>query len=152
VTCAAQALEGEQRQRVALQVLPRSAPVTALAARHQVSRTFRYPHAAKGRQALEPALQPPAPRDHDGLCYLPVTTAWLRQVVLGRVLLCHRSCRGVIGFVRDRLDQPLALGTVHHIVAEAGLEARRLNARQDLAPLRAGSHDELFQGHPPFLG
>ena len=85
------------------------------------------------------------------LFYLPVTKAWLRQVVLGLVRLCHSSFRGVIGFFRDLLDQPIALGTVHNIVAEAVVEARRINARQDLSRVRAGSHDELFQAHQPVL-
>jgi len=40
VTCAAHALDGEHRQRLALQGLTRSEPVTELAERHQVSRTF----------------------------------------------------------------------------------------------------------------
>ena len=42
VSCAAHALDGEQRQRLALQVLTRSESVTALAERHQVSRKFLY--------------------------------------------------------------------------------------------------------------
>ncbi len=83
--------------------------------------------------------------------YLPVTRAWLRQVVLALVLLCHSSFRGVIGFFRDVLDQPIALGTVHNIVQQAVGEARRINARQDLSRVRAGSHDELFQGRQPVL-
>lgn len=151
VTCAAHALEGEQRQRLALQVLTRSEPVTALAERHEVSRKFLYQQADKGAQALEQAFQPPAPLDDDVLFYLPVTKAWLRQVVLGLVLLCHSSFRGVIGFFRDLLDQPIALGTVHNIMAEAVVEARRINAQQDLSRVRSGSHDELFQGHQPVL-
>ena len=151
VACAAHALDGEQRQRLALQVLTRSEPVTELAERHQVSRKFLYQQADKGTQALEQAFQPPAPMDDDVRFYLPVTKAWLRQVVLGLVLLCHSSFRGVIGFFRDLLDQPIALGTVHNIVAEAVVEARRINARQDLSQVRAGSHDELFQGHQPVL-
>jgi ABC-type thiamine transport system ATPase subunit len=39
-SCAAHALDGEQRQRLALRVLTRSKPVTELAERHQVSRKF----------------------------------------------------------------------------------------------------------------
>jgi hypothetical protein len=151
VTCAAHTLDGKQRQRLALQVLTRSEPVTELAERHEVSRKFLYQQADKGAQALEQAFQPLAPMDDEVLFYLPVTKAWLRQVVLGLVLLCHSSFRGVIGFFRDLLDQPIALGTVHTIVQEAVAEARRLNAAQDLSRVRSGSHDELFQGHQPVL-
>ncbi len=151
VGCAAHALDGRQRQQLAVQVLARTEPVTELAGRHQVSRKFLYQQADKGEQALEQAFQSPSPKDEEVLFYLPVTRAWLRQVVLALVLLCHSSLRGVIGFFRDVLDQPIALGTVHNIVQQAVGEARQINAQQDLSGVRAGSHDELFQGHQPVL-
>ena len=152
VSCAAHALNGEQRQQLALQVLARSEAVTELSARHQVSRKFLYQQADKGQQALAQAFaSPPAKDEEEVLFYLPVTRAWLRQVVLALVLLCHSSFRGVIGFFRDVLDQPIAVGTVHNIVQQAVVEARQLNAQQDLSRVRAGSHDELFQGGQPVL-
>lgn len=152
VGCAAQALDGKQRHRLALQVLARMEPVTELAKRHQVSRKFLYQQADKGQQALEQAFaSPPATHEEEILFYLPVTRTWLRQVVLGLVLLCHRSFRGVIGFFRDLLDQPIALGTVHNSIAAAVVEARRINAQQDLSRVRAGSHDEVFQSGQPVL-
>jgi hypothetical protein len=144
-------LAGEQRQQLALQVLARTEPVTELSARHQVSRKFLYQQADQGEQALAQAFQSPPVHDEEVLFYLPVTRAWLRQVVLALGLLCHSSFRGVIGFFRDVLDQPIALGTVHHIVQQAVVEARRINAQQDLSRVRAGSHDELFQGRQPVL-
>ena len=73
--CAAQALDGQQRQQLAVQVLARNEPVTELSARHQVSRKFLYQQAAKGEQALEQAFQPPPPAE-EVLFYLPVTRAW----------------------------------------------------------------------------
>ncbi len=148
---AAHALDGEQRQQLAVQVLARTEPVTELAERHQVSRKFLYQQADKGEQALEQVFQSPSPSDEEVWFYLPVTRAWLRQVVLGLLLLCHSSFRGVIAFFRDLLDQPIALGTVHNIVQEAVVEARRINARQDLSGVRAGRHDELFQSAQPVL-
>ena len=151
VGCAAHALAGEQRQQLALQVLARTEPVTELSARHQVSRKFLYQQADKGEQALTQAFQSAPANEEEVLFYLPVTRAWLRQVVLALVLLCHSSLRGVIGFFRDVLDQPIAVGTVHNIVQQAVVEARRINAQQDLSRVRAGSHDELFQGRQPVL-
>ena len=151
VGCAAQALAGEQRHRLALQVLARTEPVTELAKRHQVSRKFLYQQADKGQRALERAFDAPPTTAEEVLFYLPVTRAWLRQVVLALVLLCHSSFRGVMGFFRDVLDQPIALGTVHNIIAAAVVEARRINAQQDLSRVRAGSHDELFQSGQPVL-
>jgi hypothetical protein len=151
VGCTARALDGQQRQQLAVQVLARTAPVTKLAKGHGVSRKFVYHQADKGTQALAQAFQSPPSNDEEVLFYLPVTRAWLRQVVLGLVLLCHSSFRGVIAFFADLLDQPIALGTVHNIVQEAVVEARRINAGQDLSGVRAGSHDELFQSGQPVL-
>jgi hypothetical protein len=149
--CGAYALDGEQRQQLAIQALAQTDSVTKLAERHGVSRKFVYHQADKGAQALEDVFQSPPLAHDEVLFYLPVTRAWLRQVVLGLVLLCHSSFRGVIAFFRDLLDQPIALGTVHNIVQQTVVEARRINARQDLSGVRAGSHDELFQGRKPVL-
>jgi len=112
-TCAAQTLDGGHRQQLAVQVLARTEPVTKLAERHGVSRKFVYHQADKGAQALEQAFESSRSNDKEVLFYLPVTRVWLRQVVLGLLLLCHSSFRGVISFFRDLLDQPIALGTVH---------------------------------------
>ena len=148
--CAARELTGEQRQQLAIHVLAGTEPVTELAGRHQVSRKFLYQQANKGAQALEQTFASKA-KDEDVLFYLPVTKAWLRQVVLALVLLCHSSFRGVIAFFRDVLDQPISLGTVHHIVNDAVPVAQQVNAAQDLSRARAGSHDELFQSNQPVL-
>ena len=135
---------------MAVHVLARTESVTELAERHQVSRRFVSQQAAKGAQALAQAFAPQA-KDEEVLFYLPVTKAWLRQVVLGLVLLCHSSFRGVIAFFRDLLDCPVSLGSVHAIVREAVSVAQQINAAQDLCRVRAGSHDELFQAGQPVL-
>ena len=148
--CAAHELNAEQRQQMAVHVLARTESVTELAERHQVSRRFVSQQAAKGAQALAQAFAPQA-KDEEVLFYLPVTKAWLRQVVLGLVLLCHSSFRGVIAFFRDLLDCPVSLGSVHAIVRQAVSAAQQINAAQDLCRVRAGSHDELFQAGQPVL-
>ena len=61
VGCAAHALDGMQRQQLAVQVLARTEPITELAERHQVSRKFLYRQADKGEQALEQAFQSSPP-------------------------------------------------------------------------------------------
>lgn len=92
--CTAHQLAGPQRQQLAVQVLAGSGSVTELAERHQISRKFLYQQADKGAHALQQAFQPVALAEEEVLFYLPVTKAWLRQVVLGLVLLCHSSFRG----------------------------------------------------------
>ncbi len=149
--CVAQRLNGQQRQQLAVHVLAGSGPVTALAERHQVSRKFLYQQAAKGEQALQEAFSSPPSTEQKVLFYLPVTQAWLRQVVMALVLLCHSSFRGVVEFFRDVLDWPIALGSVHTIAQQAVAQAHRINAGEDLSAVHAGGHDEIFQGGQPVL-
>jgi len=80
-----------------------------------------------------------------------VRRAWLRSFVLGLVLTCHSSFRGVQELLRDFFDYPLSLGTVHNVVQEAVPTARALNAQQDLSAIHVAAHDELFQAQRPVL-
>ncbi len=47
----------------------------------------------------------------------------------------------------------ISLGTVHNIVHSAIEPARAISRRRDLAGVRIGAHDEIFQtGHPVLVG
>ncbi len=86
------------------------------------------------------------------LFYLPVHKAWLRQLVLGLVLIGHSAARGVVELLRDLFDYPISLGTVFNIVhAARNAPARQCNHAQDLRHVRVGGHDEIFQGQQPVL-
>lgn len=148
---AAYSLKNEERAQLSIQVLSRTEPVSELAKRHQVSRKFLYQQADKASEAIQEAFKSQS-KDEEVMFYLPVTKAWLKQVVLGLILLCHSSFRGVVEFFRDLFDLPLSVGTVHNIVEEAIPQAQKINALYDLSPIRVGSHDELFQGKLPVLG
>jgi hypothetical protein len=140
----------QQRQELALQVLAGNQPVSELARQHQVSRKFLYHQANTAQQALAPAFDPPRPAE-EVLFHLPVTKAWLRQLVLALVLTCHSSYRGVIVLLRDLLDTKLSLGTVHNVVHAAVARAQEINRSYDLAGVRVGAHDEIFQASRPVL-
>jgi hypothetical protein len=146
----AHALSPSARQGLALQALTGQQPITTLAEQHQVSRKFVYAQKDKAQAALEEAFEEPQD-DHQVLFYLPVTQAWLRQVVLGLVLICHSSFRGVIEFFAALLDQPISLGRVHTIVQQGVATARQVQAAEELSPIRVGAHDEIFQSHQPIL-
>ena len=95
----------------------------------------------------------PDPKTDNVLFYLPVTKAWLRQLVLALVLICHSPSRGVVELLRDLFDCHISLGTVHNIVHSAVEPARAISRRCDLAGVRIGAHDEIFQaGHPVLVG
>ena len=83
----------------AIQVLSSSQPISHIAATHQVSRKFVYQQGNKARQALDEAIAASQCED-DVLFHLPVTKNWLFQLILGLVLICHRSSRGVVELFR----------------------------------------------------
>lgn len=150
VSCAAKALGAPTRLELGVQALAGSQSITHLAEQFQVSRKFVYQQAATATDALEEAFAPP-PADDAVLFQLPVTKSWLRQVILGLVLGCHSSYRGVTEFFHDLLDCPLAVGTVHNVVYDAVAQARDYNTQQDLSGIRIGAHDEIFQAGLPVL-
>ena len=146
----AQRLLPRERQDLAVQVLAGAQPVAELARQHEVSRKFLYQQADTAHDALTHAFNP-EPKDEDVLFHLPVTKAWLRQLVLGLVLVGHAPYRAVVELLRDLFDWPISLGTVHNIVRSAVEPARAISSRVDLAGVRIGAHDEIFQAGKPVL-
>jgi hypothetical protein len=148
----AQRLGPDQRQQLAVQILAGTQPLAELARQHQVSRKFLYQQLDTATLALDQAFDPP-PADDDVLFHLPVTRAWLRQLVLALVLIGHSPYRAVVEWLGDLFDSKLSLGSVHNIVHGAVETARAHNRGQDLAGVRIGAHDEIFQaGHPVLVG
>jgi hypothetical protein len=148
----AHALDPAQRQHLAVQALAGTRSITELAEYHHVSRKFVYQQADLAEQALRRAFDPPA-KDADVLFYLPVSKAWLEQLVLALVLICHSSYRNVVELLRDLFDHPISVGTVHNIVHRAVAIAEQHNANQDLSDSRIAALDEIFQSSAPvFVG
>jgi hypothetical protein len=148
----AQHIPPSQRQELSLLVLAASQPVARLARQHQVSRPFLYRQADTAQLALERAFDQP-PSGEPALFHLPVTKSWLRQLVLASVLSYHSPYRGVIALLADLSDTEISLGTVHNTVRAAVARARRINGSYDLAGIRVGAHDEIFQvGQPVLVG
>jgi len=147
---AAARLPGGDRKDLAIHALARSETVSDLAARHGVSRKFVYQQTQKARVALADAFSPAVP-DDKVLFELAVTKAWLRQVIVGLVLICRSSYRGVVEFLRDLLGLPVSVGCVHDVLRSATRQADIINRQQDLSGIRVGLHDEVFQGATPVL-
>jgi hypothetical protein len=146
----ARCLPPHTRQQLVLDALA-GQPITQLADYHHVSRKFIYQQLHHAHDALDHAFQSPAPDQPDLLFWLPVTKPWLRQLVLGLTLICHSSLRGVCELLRDLFDYSLSLGTVHNILRQAIVNAGQINAQQELATIRIGAHDEIFQASQPVL-
>lgn len=150
-TPAARHVPSPQRQHLALQALAGTRPIAQLAHDHHVSRKFVYQQAAKAENALDNAFTTPDPDADQVLFHLPVTKAWLQQLTLGLILICHCSYRGVVELCRDLFDYSLSLGTVHNFVHRVVPLARRRNDTYDLQLVRVGAHDEIFQADAPVL-
>jgi hypothetical protein len=148
--CPAQRLGPRSRQDLAIDVLAGTQTVSQLAQQHEVSRKFVSQQVHLAEAALSQAFDP-SPAAKEVLFYLPVTKAWLRQLVLALVLICHSSYRGVIELLRDLFDSRISLGTVHNIVHGAVAQAHRINQQYDLSGILVGLHDEIFQASDPVL-
>jgi hypothetical protein len=140
----------QARQQLALDALAGQS-VSDLADQHQVSRKFVYQQLGHAHAALDQAFAPPADQPPQVLFWLPVTKPWLRQLVLGLTLICHSSIRGVHELLADLFDYPLSVGSIHNILHQTVADARQHNAQQDLAAVRIGAHDEIFQAARPVL-
>ncbi len=143
-------LPESERKDLAIQALAGSGTVSDLATRHGVSRKFIYQQTHKARAVLDDAFSSATP-DHEVLFEVAVTKAWLRQVVVGLTLTCRSSYRGVVEFLRDLLGLSISVGTVHHVLQSATLQAGVINRQQDLSGIRVGLHDEIFHGATPVL-
>ncbi len=148
VLCPAKRLLSQQRQGLAIQVLAGTETVSELARQHELSRKFLDQQVHTAEEALGAAFAPSS-KANDVLFYLPVTKAWLRQLVLGLVFICHSSTRGVVELLRDLFDFRISLGTVHNIVHSPVAHARRINEQYDLSSILIGLLDETFQAPIP---
>ena len=138
------------RQEIGIDALSGRVPITHLAAKHQVSRKFVYQQSQKAQEALDESFIP-SQGDDDILFHLPVTKDWLYQLILGLVLLCHSSYRGVVELFGALFDLPLSIGTVHNRIQASAKKAVELNQLQDLSAIEVGLHDEIFQAGKPVL-
>lgn len=151
VVHAAKAMTAGQRRQLALDALARTATISHLAGQHEVSRKFVYQQSAKADEALDAAFLPASGEDQKVLFHLPVTKAWLQQLILGLTLTCHSSLRGVTELLGDVFDYRISHGTVHNVLQAAIAQARSYNEQQDLSRVRIGAHDEIFQSGRPVL-
>ena len=146
----AASLPSEVRQTIGVQALSRSVPISYLADKHQVSRKFVYQQGDKAQRSLDESFAP-SQEDDEVLFHLPVTKSWLYQLILGLVLICHSSYRGVVELFRDLFDMPISIGTVHNRLQATAEQATEINQQQDLSGIEVGLHDEIFQANCPVL-
>src|ERR1700680_2766494 len=141
-----------ERKMMAVRALAGAEPISALAARHGVSRPLVYRQMHKASAALDNLFAPAQTADQNKVLFsLPVTKRWLEQVTLALTMIGHASMRGVMEFMNDLLGVSISLGNVHNIHQRAALQAITINDSIDLSAIRGGLHDEIFQGSQPVL-
>lgn len=143
-------LRPEARQKIAIEALSKSKPITHIAKEYQVSRKFVRIQSQKAHKALDESFEP-TPPDDQVLFHLPVTHNWLFQMILGLVFICHCSLRGVVELLRDVFHFTISPSTVRNRLEVAAQRAREINAEQDLSRIQVDLLDEIFQGSAPVL-
>jgi hypothetical protein len=107
---------------------------------------------AKATAAVDQAFHAPASPEDKVLFRLPVTQPWLEQLVLSLTLICHSSYRGVMELLETMFDyRQMSLGSIHNLLMQVVDKARKVNAAEDLTPIRVGAHDEIYQARQPVL-
>jgi hypothetical protein len=150
-TSAARSLDATQRQQIALRAINRRTPLKQLAKQHEVSRKFVYQQKEIALNGIADAFNDSLSEAPSVLFHLPVTKEWIKQFILGLVLIGHSSYQGVIELFRDLFDYNISKGNVHNIVYEALAQATKINRQQDLSQIKVGAHDEIYQAQDPVL-
>ncbi len=119
-------MPAHERKGLAILALTKIARVTQLAEQQGVSRQFIYRQKHMAEGAIDQAF---APDKTEVLFHLPVTPAWLDQMMLSLTLTCKSSCHGVQVFMRDLLDVSVSVGTVHSRLQGAAAQAGVINQR-----------------------
>jgi len=141
--------DGQQRQQLAVAALAGDS-ISDLARQNEVSRKFVYQQKERAQQARQESFTP-SPADEKVLFYLPVAKKWLYGLVLGLLLTCRSSFRGIQELLDNHFGYSLSLGTIHNLSARAVERARGINQAQDLSAIRHGAPDEIFQSSRPVL-
>ena len=147
----AQSLPALKRKQLAISVLSRQENISKLARENQVSRKFLYHNATLGNKALDERYREQQKPDEQVLFYLPVSKKTIRLITLVLTLVCHSSFRGIQCFFETVFDYSISLGTIHNIHQSVVPPARSLNQQQVLTNIKAGAHDEIYQGKAPVL-
>ena len=149
--CAAKTMGPCQKMTIGVQAVAVKRSQSSLADQHHVSRKFVRRQATTARVALEEAFASAVMPDGEVLFWLPVTKAWLRQFILGLMLICHSSYRNVVELLRDLFDFHISPGTVHNVLKDTVAPASAHNLQQPLESVRIGTLDEIHQNDQPVL-
>ena len=126
-------LPPELKKSIALQAISGS-NITQLAQKLQVCRNTVYKQKLLAQTTINEVFLAPV-LDNQVLFDLPVTKDFLRQVVLGMLLICKASYRDVQMFLRDVFDTSISIGPFPISVMMPVIRPPRLMPPTALMPL-----------------
>jgi hypothetical protein len=149
--CSAKLMTPGQKQRAALDALSHRKTITRIADGSNTSRKFIRQQGSKAQTALETVFNVKDACNDDVIYDLPVTKAWISQLVLALMFLGHSSYRNIAMLLKDVLDYDISLGSINAIFNDAVEQARTVNDDEDLSNIAVTANDELFHKNKPIL-
>lgn len=146
----AKRLDSTQKKQLAFDAMNPLTSVTDLSHRHNVSRKFIHQQKNKAIEAVNDAFDDDK-KTEKVLFYLPITFAWLSQLILCLVFHCRANHRGIQKLLRDAFDHEISFGSIHNIINDAKSKANVLNQQQDLGSIKLAAQDEMFHYNKPVL-
>lgn len=142
-------LSPECKKSIGLQAISEN-NISHIARLHQVCRNTVYTQKQTTQTAVNEAFMDQDP-DNQTLFHLPVTKAFLHQVVLGILLICKGSYRSAQMFLHDLFDTDMCIGTIFNIHSRACHKAAEINASYDLGSIRQSASDEIYHRNRGFV-
>ncbi len=125
------------RQQLAIEVLAKPKPISYQAVENGVSHKFLQQQGQKAEEALSECFAAKT-SDQEILFLLPVTKNWLAQLMLGPILICHSSYRGVLELFDALFDLQIGMSTIHNRLQSAANSASQFNETQQLSGIEVG--------------
>ena len=125
--------------------------ISDLARSNQVSRKFVYAQLEIAKAGMDKEFNPKSKGKNEVLFTIPVTKAWIEQVILSLTLDCKSSERGIQAFIKTCMDHKISQGHIYNVVRKAMALIQEYDKNEDLSTIQVGSHDEIFLGNKPIL-
>ena len=133
---------------IGLKAIRNEETITHISNTHECSRGPVYAQRDKALRAVNQSFEEV---DNEVLYYIPVTKAFIHQVVLALFLICQSSYRNIQFFLESIFDYSMSLGGVFNTIDEACDKAQRITESYDLSAIKTSAADELFHRNKPTL-
>lgn len=141
-----QPLSFQQANTIAYQALSKRSSISALAREHKTSRqTIR-----KERNRVQQIINQ-TENQQTVLFYLPITLAWIHQLVLSLVFLTKGSYRNITQLIKDLFDYSFSSDKIAELMKSMYDTVEEIDKKEDLKSIQVGSQDELYHQNKPVL-